>query len=72
MIVPSWRVSATIKEKPEGHAVLARPEHVLLSVADDDLDVIVATLKRNGYDKIEAERESFPQVGAFVHEQEAS
>jgi hypothetical protein len=73
MVVPSWRVYAQIKPPPPGGSALARPEVVLLTVSDEDLAVILKTLKNNGYDKIEAERVEFPTYGAFEHpEQEVS
>ena len=71
-LVPSWRVLASVSPPADGASALCRPEMVLLSVADDDLETLLRVLKRNGYEKIEANREEFPQIGAIVHKQEVT
>lgn len=62
-VIPQWQVRATRSDPPEGGSDIARPAHVVLDVSDGDLEVILKTLKQNGYDQLQAIRqEPFPVV----------
>ena len=60
MIVPAWRVTAQMPEKQPGESALARPDYLSLTVADDDLEAVLRTIKRSGYEKVQFEREPYP------------
>jgi hypothetical protein len=59
-IVPAWRVRASLAPVPPGGSAVARAEHILLEVADNDLEAVLRTLRRNGYEKIMHQKERGP------------